>query len=432
MSKLSRTGQFTGLISEFKKGSGKTLFQNFLSLSLLQMTNYLLPLIILPYLIRTVGIEKFGLIAFAQAVMQYFVILTDYGFHLYATREISANRTDSKRVSEIFCSVFIIRFLLSGVAFGILYLLLSFTGKFSEDPKLYLYTFGIVIGSLLFPVWLFQGMEKMKHSTIIQLIGKLFYLATLFIIVESEADYLIVPLLNSVGLILSGLVAMTVILTMYKVRVVVPSVSTIVGYFRDSSQFFMSKVSVSLYTSINTVVLGLFMSNEIVGLYSAAEKLFIAMRSAFAPIAQALYPYMADKRNLNLFKKIYQITLAFAIILAASVYFFSSDIVRIAFGPDMELSARILRVFALTVPLAANSILLGFPLLAAVGYEKSANVPAVIASVLHMAMLAAIIPVIDPIKVVTITLITEVAVVSMFVHQIRKYNLWHSVPVVSK
>ena len=74
---------------------------------------------------------------------------------------------------------------------------------------------------------------------------------------------------------------------------------------------------------------------------------------AMAPIARAVYPYMTSKRNLKLFKKIYYMTMMFAVAIGAGIFLTSDLIVRIVFGPGMEMSASVLRVFAVLLPLAA-------------------------------------------------------------------------------
>lgn len=80
----------------------KQLISNFFSLSSIEMANYLFPLITVPYLVRVLGPGKYGLVAFAMAFVQYFVMFTDYGFNLTATRNISVSRDDPGRYQEYF------------------------------------------------------------------------------------------------------------------------------------------------------------------------------------------------------------------------------------------------------------------------------------------------------------------------------------------
>ena len=135
----------------------KWLAENFLSLSLLQAANYILPLITLPYLIRVLGAEKYGLVIFAQAFTHYFIILTDYGFDLSATRDISIHRDDKAKVADIFNSVLLIKFSIMSAGF-ICFLILVFSfQRFSEEWPVFLLSYGVVLGNFLFPLWFFQG-----------------------------------------------------------------------------------------------------------------------------------------------------------------------------------------------------------------------------------------------------------------------------------
>ena len=181
----------------------KRFLGNFLSLATLQGLNYILPLLTLPYLVRVLGAEKFGLIAFATAVVGYFIVLTDYGFNFSATREVANYRDDKNKLVEIFSSVMIIKVSLLLISFIILLFLIFFFEKIGNDALLYVLTFGSVVGQVLFPVWFFQGVERMKYITIINIISKTIFTVAIFLLVKQTSDYLLVPLLTSVGIIVA-------------------------------------------------------------------------------------------------------------------------------------------------------------------------------------------------------------------------------------
>ena len=130
----------------------KTVINNVAFLSVLQTITYLLPAVVLPYLFRVIGPEKFGLIAFAQAFVQYFMILTDYGFSITATKEISLCRHEPAKVCRAFSSVMTVKIALSFLSLITLGLLVYFIPKFRSDWLVYVFSFGAVIGNTLFPL----------------------------------------------------------------------------------------------------------------------------------------------------------------------------------------------------------------------------------------------------------------------------------------
>ena len=406
-------------------GEKKTLLENFISLGALQIITYVIPLISLPYLSRILGVENFGLVFFAFAFMQYFIMLTDYGFGLSATREIAVNRHNQNNLSNIFNSVTVIKLALLLVSYIILTLLCLFVPKLNANWLIFQLSFLMVVGNAIYPVWFFQGMERMKYITFLNILSKTIFLVLIFIFVKQESDYIIVPLLNSMGFLVSGIIGMWFAIKEFKIKFYLPKLNSIIKQFKYSSEFFLSRVSVSAYTNTNTFCLGLIGSNIMVGYYVAAEKIYQAVNGIQMPISQALYPFVAKHKDIKTYKKWFNIAVLINLLVCTLVFIFAKWIITIFYGIDMTEAYKVLRIFCLIALVTFPSILLGYPLLGAMGHTKEANRSVIIGSIVHIIGLI-ILFTLNKMNIYTIAcmvLITESVVFTIRVYSVLKYKL---------
>lgn len=403
----------------------KRLLDNFFSLSVLRGANYLLPLITLPYLFRVLGVEKFGIVSFAQVFVQYFAVFTDYGFGLSATKEISFHRENKQKVSEIFCSVMLIKSALMILSFVVLFLIVFGFEKFKSDWPIYFLSFGIVIGQVLFPVWFFQGMEQMRYIVLLNLVSKTIFTVPIFIAVRKASDYLYVPLMNSCGFIIAGGLGQLLAYRNFFIRPHLPSLGCLWRRLKDSTQFFLSRVSVSIFTLGNTFFLGLFTNNVVVGYYCAAEKVYAAATSLYQPLVDAIYPYMAKSRNKSFYRKIFTLSVIFNSFLCICLFIFSRQLITLLYGSGIQQSILILRIFLVAMLVTTPSLLLGYPFLAALGFPQYANGSVIAGSLFHItALIVACQLYINAPVVAVLCVMTECIILVLRIYVIKKHKLW--------
>jgi len=332
----------------------RKILENFFSLTTLQSVNSILPVIVLFYLIRVIGPEKFGLIAFAQALIQYFLIVTDYGFNLTATRRISVFRDQKRKVWQIFSAVMSVKLILSAASFLILLAIVYFIPRFGQDPLVYLLSFGVVIGNTLFPVWYLQGTEKMKYIAVINIICGILYTASILLLVKSPTNYLDVPALTSLFSIISGLLGFYITIRKFKVKFITQPFEKIKEEFTEGWDVFVSIVAINAYTASRTFAVGLLTNNIITGYYSIAERIanFVQTFPLYS-LSQAVYPKISkifadsEERALKLMRKIQNTTIAVYSLVLPVVFLLTPWIVWIFCGREFKeviLATRILLV----------------------------------------------------------------------------------------
>jgi len=267
-----------------------------LALSILQIMNYAVPLVTVPYLTRVLGPERFGLLAFAQAIILYFDLITDYGFNLSATRKIASIGGSRIELSRIFWSTIITKTLLMLLCAAVLNLFLEAVPVLRPYTLLCDATFLTVVGSALLPVWLFQGLERMQFLTIAYSVARLLSIPALLFLVQGSEDYIRAAAIQGSVPVAGALILGPVIWKKLDLPFYRPSASDILDSLREGWHLFVSNTAMVLFGSTSVVLLGLMAGNGQVGYYSAADKLIKAGSSLMSPITQALYPHLNSLR----------------------------------------------------------------------------------------------------------------------------------------
>ena len=388
---LQNKAQITNLRQQgkklFDKKDNRRLIENFFSLSVLNFINYLFPLILIPYLTRILGVEKFGLYAFSFAIIQYCTLLVGYGFNFSATKFVAINRDDNEKISKIFISATIVRIILALICILLIILALNLFDKLREEAFLYIYGIGIFVGQSLTPLWLFQGMEKMKYVTIINFVSKLTSTVLIFVFLKNQSDYIYVNLYFSAGFLIAGILSLILAIQLFKIKFKVPKATFVFQQFREGWHLFLSTVFMSFYRETNIIILGSFTNYTIVGYYAAAEKIVKAVQSIISPVTNALYPYFGrnlnseDKRNKALknffsFNRYYTIAL---LIIVVGILLSSKFIVIGYIGSSYMNSILNIQIMSPLILIGGLNYFLGIVGLVNLGYEKQFTFSVIIA-----------------------------------------------------
>ncbi|MFT6798951.1 MAG: O-antigen/teichoic acid export membrane protein [Nonlabens sp.] len=323
----------------------KTVAKNYGALTILQALNYLLPFLIIPFLERQLGLEKFGLIMLAQYLMAFCIAAADFGFSTTATREISLIREKKGDYSTVYFKVFWARIILLFLVFLVLCLFVFSIERFRVEWPIYLLSYGIVIGQTILGDWFFQGIERMQLLTIINAFAKILFTVLLFVFISSPTDYMYVPIFNSIGFLVAGIIMFT--LSLKYVTWQWPNFKDSKEFYRESFQIFISDVSSQLTFAANGLVLGLFAGDSVVGIFGAFDRLMIAAKKMYLPFYQAMYPYMSRKsksEKIKMMNKLIPAVASVGFIGLLGIVFLGKWVVDLLFkDPEIYLNANLLQ-----------------------------------------------------------------------------------------
>lgn len=342
---LKQIKQYKSILSNSKEG--KTVFANFGYLTLLQIAGYVFPLITMPYLARVIGVDGFGKIAFASVVVVWFQTIADWGFNLSATRDVAQNKKNKEKVSEIFSNVLWARCFLTLLSGLFLAIIVSIVPYLRENAAIIFVTFLLVPGHILFPDWFFQALEKMKYTTIFNLLIKLLFTVAVFIFIKDKDDYIIQPLLNTIGFLICGVGAMYIILKNWGYTIYKPRWKDIVKTIKDSTDVFLNNLMPNFYNSFSVMLLGFFGGSSANGIYNGGDKFPSILNQFLSILSRAFYPFLSRRSDKHSFYA--KLNIGISLIGALFLIVISPWLIRFMLGEEFENSIVVMQILSISI-----------------------------------------------------------------------------------
>lgn len=347
-----------------------------ISASIWQIANYMIPLITLPYLAHVLGVNAFGKLTLGTAIIAYALLLTDWGFSLYGTQQVAQTRDRPEEVSHVIWGI-----VFAKAVVGTVSSIASVVGAlcFVDDPLLravLLVSTLNVLASIVNVDWALRGMELLSQFAAASIFGRLLTVPLVFIMVHEPSQAPEAAFAAAAG----GLASAAIAFVIAKQRGLLMTPRISIGDVRKqlsgSWHLFLSNVTINLYTSSLTLVVGLMCGSIEVGLYSGANKLRTAAHAALSPISMVAYPKMNaivtrdPGRAAEAALLLLRVQGAGALALSCMLFVAAPLAVRFMLGSDFTAAIPVLQVQAWLIFVIALSNIFGLMIMLPFGMTK--------------------------------------------------------------
>jgi PST family polysaccharide transporter len=345
-----------------------SVMKNFFSLTFLKGLEYLVPLILVPYLVRTLGLERYGIVQSAVSFMYIFYIITNFGFNYSAARQISIYRDDPDMSSKIAGAILVLKSILMIASFFIMLGIAFSIPSLHAELGLIILTFGFILGDVLFPVWLYQGYEKMFYLSRFQIIARIVLFLFTILLIKSPEDYLYYPMIYYGSQITMSIATLAFANRLLGVKIALPTKNIVKQEFTLALKPFFSSIAQVLYTQPRLFYVSLIATPLMTGAFAIADKaagvfqLFPAWLFVISALPRLSYMFEHDQekclKTLSMYQKW---TLIYAIIMTPIALIAAPWIIYAFSGQFHEEATFMFRILCFeTLILTANVFLIHY------------------------------------------------------------------------
>ncbi len=313
---------------------------NFIYSFLLTVSNYIFPLIIFPYVSRVLGVNNIGICNFVDSIINYFILFCNMGIGAVGIREIAKYSNNKNQLNSVFSSLLFLVTISTVIAILILLTCIFLVPEFYEHRKLLFIGVIKLIFNIVLVDWLYKGLEAFRYITLRTIFVKILYVVSIFLFVKNSNDYAIYFSLTCLLAILNSIIDF--VLSRKYVSLSFKN-TNLKKYLYPFISVGIYVILTSMYTSFNTVYLGIKSEAKEVGYYTTATKLYAILLAVFTAFTGVMLPRMtslaAEGRMEEFHDKIYKsynFLFIFTFPLIVFTEIFAPQIIQLIAGPGYE------------------------------------------------------------------------------------------------
>ena len=354
---------------------------------MLRVFNILSQYILVSFLVRTLGGETYGVFVWAFSIIQYLVIVVNFGFNTYAAKYVAEENNDPNRINTIFSSIMGIKISLFILSSVLLLISLSFFPLLRENSFLLLILLGFAFGEAVFPIWFFQGSEKLEIPTKIVFVFRLLLVITTLWLITQTEHLLRYALLLTISQILIGFCGLVFAITKLKIKIVRFAFSDMANLIKESFAFFIGGLFGKSFNFAAIMLIGIYCSMKDVSSFDISFKIIAVMQLPFETLSVVLFPTIARTKNLLLNQKIIFIGFLVSLLFWAFTYWQAAFLMNLLGGAELMEYSSLLQTLSILIPVVVLTYLLGPNTLIAFGHQNHFNYSFIIPSTIYILIL---------------------------------------------
>jgi len=395
---------------------------------LLAISQVFFPLITFPYLARTLGPEHVGVLNFAESIAKYFVMLAALGIPIYGIREIAKVQNELKARTKIFAEIFTINLICT---LGLSFLFLAavfFIPQLNNEKILFYWTIAYFFFQVFYLEWFFNGMNQFKFIAIRQFVIRFFFIIFVFVLIKSQFDYVNYMRMQFGLSVLLAIINFNNLSKHISLNKETFSNLDLRKHIKPLLYIFLTIFSISIYFSLDTILLGFLANNESVGYYSTALKLNKLIIAVFGAVTVAIFPSLINlyhsqqiEKFRELIRQVFFVLVSLSI--PAIVIFIScaKEIVHVLFSQNFDRSILPLQITAPLILIVSLSSIFGFQVLSALAKDRQILYSAIIGMSVSVVLSILLVPSLMEVGEAITILVTELSVSVSFIYFTKKY-----------